>query len=108
MIGWLNTARYKWAEFTGREIKFKPATFYLGVADHLARHVERQGPDACVEGQVKADEGTYVGESTKTVERAESLGPISSGGNNCGQPSEAEGLRRRTPTPDNIKERPIS
>ena len=34
LIGWMNTARYKWAEFTGREIKFKPATFYLGVADH--------------------------------------------------------------------------
>ena len=27
----------------GREIKFKPATFYLGIADHLARVVEGQG-----------------------------------------------------------------
>ena len=26
----------------GREIKFKPATFYLGIADHLARVVEGQ------------------------------------------------------------------
>lgn len=28
----------------GREIKFKPATFYLGIADHLARVVEGQEP----------------------------------------------------------------
>lgn len=39
-MGWINTARYKWAEFTGNEIKFKPATFYLGIADHLAKAVE--------------------------------------------------------------------
>jgi triacylglycerol lipase len=26
----------------GKEIKFKPATFYLGVADHLAKVVEGQ------------------------------------------------------------------
>ncbi|KAH9948166.1 Alpha/Beta hydrolase protein, partial [Amylocystis lapponica] len=43
LIGWVNTARYKWAEIMGRELKFKPATFYLGVADHLARVVEGQG-----------------------------------------------------------------
>ncbi|KAF8477857.1 Alpha/Beta hydrolase protein [Gautieria morchelliformis] len=42
LVGWINTARYKWAELTGREIAFKPATFYLGVADHLARVVEGQ------------------------------------------------------------------
>jgi triacylglycerol lipase len=40
LVGWINTARYKWAELTGREIKFRPATFYLGVADILAREVE--------------------------------------------------------------------
>ena len=46
LVGWINTARYKWAEIMGREIKFKPATFYLGIADHLARVVEGQGhPD---------------------------------------------------------------
>ena len=43
LVGWVNTARYKWAEIMGREIKFKPATFYLGIADHLARVVEHQG-----------------------------------------------------------------
>ena len=42
LVGWINTARYKWAEIMGREIKFKPATFYLGIADHLARVVEGQ------------------------------------------------------------------
>ncbi|KAL0580812.1 lipase 2 [Marasmius crinis-equi] len=42
LVGWINTARYKWAEMTGREIKFKPATFYLGVADMLAKRVEGQ------------------------------------------------------------------
>ncbi|THH21208.1 hypothetical protein EW146_g302 [Bondarzewia mesenterica] len=44
LVGWINTARYKWAEFRGREIKFRPATFYLGVADLLAREVEGLGP----------------------------------------------------------------
>lgn len=40
LVGWINTARYKWAEITGREIKFRPATFYLGIADWLAAEVE--------------------------------------------------------------------
>lgn len=42
LVGWTNVARYRWAEIMGREIRFKPATFYLGVADHLARAVEGQ------------------------------------------------------------------
>jgi len=40
LVGWINTARYKWAEMMGREIKFRPATFYLGIADMLAGEVE--------------------------------------------------------------------
>jgi triacylglycerol lipase len=44
-IGWINQPRYKWAEWTGKEIKFKPATFYLGVIDHLAKAVEGQTRD---------------------------------------------------------------
>jgi triacylglycerol lipase len=40
LVGWINTARYKWAEIRGKQIKFKPATFYLGVADMLATKVE--------------------------------------------------------------------
>ena len=53
LVGWVNTARYKWAEITGREIKFRPATFYLGIADMLAREVEGQGggvPPASAQG----------------------------------------------------------
>lgn len=30
LVGWINPARYKWAEFTGREIKFKPAVSPMG------------------------------------------------------------------------------
>jgi len=45
LIGWINNTRYKWAEWTGKEIKFKPATFYLGVTDHLAKAVEGQSPN---------------------------------------------------------------
>ena len=44
-MGWINTARYKWAEMMGKEIKFHPATFYLGIADMLAREVEGQNQD---------------------------------------------------------------
>lgn len=40
LIGWVNTARYKWAEFTGKTLKFKPASFYLEVASMLAEEVE--------------------------------------------------------------------
>ncbi|EGO04923.1 hypothetical protein SERLA73DRAFT_44284 [Serpula lacrymans var. lacrymans S7.3] len=45
LVGWINTARYKWAEIRGKEIKFKPATFYLGIADYLAWEVEGQGKE---------------------------------------------------------------
>lgn len=40
LIGWIGNARIQWAKLTGHEIKFKPATFYLGIADHLAKVVE--------------------------------------------------------------------
>ncbi|KAI0328176.1 alpha/beta-hydrolase [Cubamyces sp. BRFM 1775] len=53
LVGWINTARYKWAEIMGREIKFKPATFYLGIADHLARVVEGQGQDRSSQDQAQ-------------------------------------------------------
>lgn len=44
LVGWVNAARYKWAELRGKAIKFKAATFYLGAADLLAREVEGQAP----------------------------------------------------------------
>lgn len=54
LVGWTNVARYTWAEIMGRAIKFRPATFYLGIADHLARVVERQGePDHAEEEETK-------------------------------------------------------
>lgn len=40
LVGWVDNARYTWAEWTGRSINFKPATFYLEMVDHLARVVE--------------------------------------------------------------------
>ena len=45
LVGWINTARYKWAEMRGKEIKFRPTAFYLGIADMLAREVEGQRED---------------------------------------------------------------
>jgi len=58
LVGWINTARYKWAELRGREIQFKPATFYLGVADLLARKVEEQAP--LDEDAAERDDGATV------------------------------------------------
>ncbi|CAL1695126.1 unnamed protein product [Somion occarium] len=67
LVGWVNTARYKWAEIMGREIKFKPATFYLGIADHLARVVE--GQEAPQEPE--ALEGSELSETASLEEREE-------------------------------------
>ena len=82
LVGWINTARYKWAEIMGREIKFKPATFYLGIADHLARVVEGQAqPHEQVEmgpghGSTSRErqEREQIREEGERVEMAESLG----------------------------------
>ena len=63
LVGWINTARYKWAEIRGKEIKFRPATFYLGIADWLAREVEgqgREGEGENGEGRVKGEVGDFV------------------------------------------------
>ncbi|KAF4573100.1 hypothetical protein EYR36_007610 [Pleurotus pulmonarius] len=54
LVGWINTARYKWAEIVGKEIKFRPATFYLAVADMLAGEVEGQPK---LEGQEEGPSG---------------------------------------------------
>ena len=45
LVGWINTARYKWASMMGKEIKFRPATFYMGIADMLAKEVEGVGKE---------------------------------------------------------------
>ncbi|KAI0275147.1 Alpha/Beta hydrolase protein [Gloeopeniophorella convolvens] len=45
LVGWINSARYSWARLRGRAIKFRPATFYLAAADHLAREVDGVQPE---------------------------------------------------------------
>ncbi|KAF9786694.1 Alpha/Beta hydrolase protein [Thelephora terrestris] len=63
LVGWINTARYKWAELMGNEIKFKPATFYLGIVDYLAKAVEGLKPDDADEergGGAKRGHGEIV------------------------------------------------
>lgn len=46
LVGWINSARYSWARLRGRDIKFHPATFYLAMADHLAREVDGVQPES--------------------------------------------------------------
>lgn len=45
LVGWINSARFSWARLRGRDIKFHPATFYLAMADHLAREVDGVQPE---------------------------------------------------------------
>ena len=71
LVGWVNTARYKWAEIMGREIKFKPATFYLSVADNIARAVEGQEPHRLREEVDQVDE--EILDETERAQMAESL-----------------------------------
>lgn len=62
----------------GRGIKFKPATFYLGIADHLARvvenqdHPQEQAEGGPVEGADHA-EHEDIRQEGERVEMAESL-----------------------------------
>jgi triacylglycerol lipase len=67
LVGWINTARYKWAEMFGKEIKFRPATFYLGVADFLAGEVEgqpKEGDGGREGGEDEGEEGTWSASSS--------------------------------------------
>lgn len=77
----------------GREIKFKPATFYLGIADHLARVVEGQGqePGEDQSAQEREAEGTRqvderrderTEETREEEERAEMLDSLRKGEEN--------------------------
>ncbi|KAK0465008.1 Alpha/Beta hydrolase protein [Desarmillaria tabescens] len=65
LVGWINAARYKWAEMTGRQINFRPATFYLGVADMLAERVEGQPKllmdEGCSNAHPSSGEGNKAG-----------------------------------------------
>ncbi|CAE6452686.1 unnamed protein product [Rhizoctonia solani] len=42
LVGWVNEARNTITEWMGGEANFRPATFYLGVANHLAEAIEGQ------------------------------------------------------------------
>ncbi|KAF6766583.1 triacylglycerol lipase [Ephemerocybe angulata] len=84
LVGWINTARYKWAEIMGKEIEFRPATFYLGIADMLAKEVEGQKENAADAERgrrsqspelVQSDEGAE-GSETRTPKQAS---PVDSG-----------------------------
>lgn len=79
-MGWVNTARYKWASLTGREIKFRPATFYLGIADWLAGDVEgipKQDEEGKVGDGVQVNDGVAGGKPEPRQEQQEQ-GPDSS------------------------------
>lgn len=78
LVGWINTARYRWAAMMGKEIKFRPATFYLGIADMLAKEVE---------GQDEIDGGSDGGGSP---------GGVPSGGNKSGEIAERQTHREST------------
>jgi triacylglycerol lipase len=58
---------------TGKEIKFRPATFYLEIADWLAREVEGQGKEGESEGEGgieserKREEGVVTREAGDVV-----------------------------------------
>ena len=73
----------------GREIKFKPATFYLGITDYLARVVEgqearqpRYSEDGREEVLERADpvKGSESRETRKEGERAEMVESLTKGG----------------------------
>ncbi|KAJ7487406.1 Alpha/Beta hydrolase protein [Mycena galericulata] len=66
LVGWINTAQYKWAEIMGREITFRPATFYLGIADMLAGEVE--GQPAVDKNQQPVGGGNEVGRGVDVAE----------------------------------------
>lgn len=78
LVGWINTARYKWAEMFGKEIGFRPATFYLGVADLLAREVEGQGRNGDEE-ETDADEMFKEAQVILRMERERERGRQSGG-----------------------------
>ncbi|KAF9448168.1 alpha/beta-hydrolase [Macrolepiota fuliginosa MF-IS2] len=74
LVGWINTARYKWAEIMGKEIKFRPATFYLGIADMLAREVEGQGNETEEpEQEGEQAQGTSVPRRSEEQEREQMM-----------------------------------
>ncbi|KAF7799304.1 hypothetical protein EIP86_010536 [Pleurotus ostreatoroseus] len=100
LVGWINTARYKWAEIMGREIKFKPTTFYLGIADHLAKVAEAEPQEDAQERAQKEreeagmsvrerEEREEIRQEGERAEMAESL--------RKGEREEGRGMQRKKP-----------
>ena len=52
----------------GNEIKFKPATFYLGIVDHLAKAVEGLKPEDLAVERNAGDQGAKHGHGELQVE----------------------------------------
>ncbi|KIK70795.1 hypothetical protein GYMLUDRAFT_210269 [Collybiopsis luxurians FD-317 M1] len=69
LVGWINPARFKWAEMTGKHINFRPATFYLGIADMLAREVDGVVDDTAngPHNDSRAGEGAIVRSDTPEI-----------------------------------------
>ena len=86
LVGWINTARYKWAEIMGREIKFKPATFYLGIADHLARVVEGQAAQGERDAEGRPSNVRESSGERRGRERAEMADSLGKGESQAGTP----------------------
>lgn len=87
LVGWINTARYKWAAMTGREIKFRPATFYLGIADMLAEKVENQPPIDNDRGPSPGGSGNKAGQGVNIQREDSKASDVQRGPSNSRQMS---------------------
>ncbi|EIW86887.1 alpha beta-hydrolase [Coniophora puteana RWD-64-598 SS2] len=76
LVGWINAARYKWAEMRGKEIQFRPATFYLGIVDYLAWEVERQG---------RSDDAVPANSDADAADGDGVVGPVDGAGDPIGR-----------------------
>ncbi|KAF9076095.1 Alpha/Beta hydrolase protein [Rhodocollybia butyracea] len=86
LVGWINPARFKWAQITGKQINFRPATFYLAIADMLAREVDGVVDEDTKDGSSGA---SRAGEGAKT--RSDSPGELVDR-ENCHKSSARPGL----------------
>ncbi|KAJ7042426.1 Alpha/Beta hydrolase protein [Mycena alexandri] len=96
LVGWINPAQYKWAEMMGREITFRPATFYLGIADMLAEQVEGQPAVGETQEGGASTEGNEAGRGVKLAEDPRSVDEPASTAEpqQQQQPAQSSGSRR--------------
>lgn len=69
-------ARYKWAEMMGKGIEFRPATFYLGIADMLAGEVERIPKEGEEGSETKHGDQEIRQELSEAIEGGEDLAKV--------------------------------